>query len=67
MSVSCECFMLGRCLCDVLIPCLEESYQLWCVTEELGGPGPLWVVAPDGELEQLTVNCFCVMLMDVKK
>jgi hypothetical protein len=32
MSVCCECCVLsGRCLCDELITCLEESYHLWCI------------------------------------
>ena len=30
----CECCVLsGRGLCDGLITCSEESYQLWCVVE----------------------------------
>jgi len=32
MFVCCECCVLsGRGLCDGLITCPEESYQLWCV------------------------------------
>jgi len=32
MDVCCECCVLsGRCLCDALITCTEESYQMWCV------------------------------------
>jgi hypothetical protein len=32
MFVCCECCVLsGRGLCDELITCPEESYQLWCV------------------------------------
>jgi hypothetical protein len=34
MSVSCAVFvLLGRGLCDGPVPCLEESYRLWCVFE----------------------------------
>jgi len=52
MSVCYECCVLsGRGLCDELITRSEESYRLWSVVEcdletsELGGPGPLGVVA----------------------
>jgi hypothetical protein len=31
MSVSCECCVSGRGLCDKLITPPEESYRLWCV------------------------------------
>jgi hypothetical protein len=32
MDVCCECcVLLGKGLCDGPIPCLEESYRLWCV------------------------------------
>jgi hypothetical protein len=34
MSVSCECCVLsGRGLCDGLITCPEQSYQVWCVSK----------------------------------
>ena len=34
MSVSCEsCVLSSRRLYDEPIPCLEESYRLWCVIE----------------------------------
>ena len=30
--VSCEyCMLSGRCICDELTTCPEESYRLWCV------------------------------------
>jgi hypothetical protein len=31
MSVSCECCVLSRGLCDELVPRPEESYRVWCV------------------------------------
>ena len=32
MSVSCECcVLLGTGLCNGLIACPEQSYQVWCV------------------------------------
>jgi hypothetical protein len=33
MSVSCECYVLGRGLCDEPIPRPVESYRLWCVSQ----------------------------------
>jgi hypothetical protein len=31
MSVSWECCVSGRGLCDELVPRPEESYRVWCV------------------------------------
>jgi hypothetical protein len=52
MSVSCECCVSGRGLCDGLITRPEESYRMWCVLNVIvkfrqgGGPGPIRAVAP---------------------
>jgi hypothetical protein len=49
MPVCCECcVLLGRVLCDELIPRPEESYRLWCVvvcdleTSWMRRPWPTW-------------------------
>jgi hypothetical protein len=53
----CECCVLsGRGLCDELVPRPEESYRLWCVSNECdretstkrGGPGPYRAVDHGG-------------------
>jgi hypothetical protein len=54
MDVCLLSVLSGKGLCDELVPCPEESYRLWCVSNVCdhetstkgGGPGPYRAVEP---------------------
>jgi hypothetical protein len=54
------CVLLGRGLCDELVPRPEESYRLWCVSNvcdretstKRGDPGPYKAVEPEKKMEE---------------